>query len=95
MLTLLAQSKDAPRSAKSLRTAKSSLHFTAKKSKVQCSLIIKHLIIQGSYRQACVRFKDFSRTSKILSYCFQRLKMHEKILIFTLKFYFGNAGLHY
>ena len=28
---------------------------------------------QGSYRQVCVKFKDFSKTSKILSYCFQGL----------------------
>ena len=31
-------------------------------------------LIQGSYRQDCVKFKDFSRTSKRLSYCFQGLK---------------------
>ena len=30
--------------------------------------------LQGSYRQVGVQFKDFSRTSKRLSYCFQRLK---------------------
>ena len=29
---------------------------------------------QGSYRQDCVKFKDFSRTSKRLYYCFQGLK---------------------
>ena len=45
---------------------------------------------QGSYRQVCLKFKDFSRTSKRLSYCFQGLKTYE-ILIYTLKFYFGNA----
>ena len=33
---------------------------------------------QGSYRQVCVKFKDFSRTSKRLSYCFQGLKTYEK-----------------
>ena len=33
---------------------------------------------QSSYRQVCVKFKDFSRTSKRLSYCFQRLKTYEK-----------------
>ena len=32
-------------------------------------------ILQGSYWQDCVKFKDFSRTSKILSYCFQGLKI--------------------
>ena len=31
---------------------------------------------KGSYRQVCVKFKDFSRTSKILSYCFQELKTY-------------------
>ena len=30
--------------------------------------------LQGSYRQDCVKFKDFSRASKRLSYCFQGLK---------------------
>ena len=35
-------------------------------------------IYQGSYRQVHVKFKDFSRTSKILSYCFQGLKSYEK-----------------
>ena len=30
--------------------------------------------LQGSYRQDCVKFKDFSRTSKRLSSCFQGLK---------------------
>ena len=34
--------------------------------------------IQGSYRQVCVKFKDFSRASKRLSYCFQGLKTKEK-----------------
>ena len=34
--------------------------------------------LQGSYRQDCVKFKDFSRTSKRLSYCFQGLKTYEK-----------------
>ena len=36
------------------------------------------LQLQGSYRQVLVKFKDFSRTSKILSYCFQGLKTYEK-----------------
>ena len=44
---------------------------------------------QGSYRQDYVKFKDFSRTSKGLSYCFQGLKtygnkntdLHIKILL--------------
>ena len=29
------------------------------------------LAVQGSYMQVCVKFKDFSRTSKRLSYCFK------------------------
>ena len=33
---------------------------------------------QGSYKQDCVKFKAFSRTSKRLSYCFQGLKTLEK-----------------
>ena len=33
--------------------------------------------IQGSYRQVCVKFKDFSRASKRLSYCFQGSKTDE------------------
>ena len=33
----------------------------------------------GTYiRQVCVKFKDFSRTSKRLSYCFQGLKTYAK-----------------
>ena len=32
---------------------------------------------QGSYRQARVKSKDFSRTSKRHSYCFQGLKTYE------------------
>ena len=35
-------------------------------------------LTQGSYRQVCVKFKDFSRTSKRLSYCFHGLKTYEK-----------------
>ena len=34
--------------------------------------------LQGSYRQVSVKFKDFSRTSKRLSYHFQGLKTYEK-----------------
>ena len=37
-----------------------------------------NVLQQGSYRQVCVKFKDFSRTSKRLSYCFQGLKTYEK-----------------
>ena len=42
---------------------------------------------QGSYRQDCVKIKDFSRTSKRLSYCFNDWKLkkntdlHVKILL--------------
>ena len=35
-------------------------------------------IAQGSYRQVRVKFKDFSRTSKILSNSFQGLNVNEK-----------------
>ena len=44
------------------------------------SSIYKYItqLIQGSYRQVGVRFKDFSRTSKRRSYCFQGLKPYEK-----------------
>ena len=39
------------------------------------------ILEQGSFRQVCVKFKDFSRTSKRLSYCFQGLTdLHIKIL---------------
>ena len=47
----------------------------------------KQIKRQGSYRQDCVKFKNFSRTSKRLSYCFQGLKLkkntdlHVKILL--------------
>ena len=34
-------------------------------------------LYQGSYRQVCAKFKDFSRTSKQLSYCFEGLKTYE------------------
>ena len=34
---------------------------------------------QGSYRQVCVIFKDFSMTSKRLSYCLQGLKLMKSI----------------
>ena len=33
---------------------------------------------QGSYRQVCVKFKDFSRASKRIFNCFQGLKTYEK-----------------
>ena len=36
-----------------------------------------YIQLQGSYRQVCVKLKDFSRTSKILSYCFQGLETYE------------------
>ena len=35
-------------------------------------------ILHGSYRQVPLKFKDFSRTFKKLSYCFQGLKTYEK-----------------
>ena len=39
---------------------------------------------QGSYRQEYANFKDFSRTYKGLSYCFQGLKTNGKYF-FTCK----------
>ena len=42
---------------------------------------------QGSYRQDCVKFKDFSRTSKDFL-LFSKTENLRKILIYTLKFYF-------
>ena len=43
------------------------------------SVTSNNLVLQqGSYRQVCVKFKDFSRTSERLSYCFQGLKAYEK-----------------
>ena len=39
--------------------------------------------MQDSYEQASVKFKEFSRSSKRLSYCFQGLKSNE-ILIYML-----------
>ena len=35
--------------------------------------------LQGSFRQVCVKFKDFSTTSKRHSSCFQGLQLHENI----------------
>ena len=49
---------------------------------------------QGSYRQDCVKFKDFSRTSRRLSYTVFKDWNLTKMLIYTLKFYFGNARVH-
>ena len=51
---------------------KGTLVFHGVKVNIGCDLHMqKH---QGSYRQDCVKFKDFSRTSKRLSYCLQGLK---------------------
>ena len=58
---------------------------TAKENEIQTDETINER--QGSYRQDCVKFKDFSRTSKRLSYCFQGMKLrrntdlHLKILL--------------
>ena len=49
-------------------------------------------ILQGSYRQDCVKFKDFSRTSKKTFLLFSRTENLRKMLIYTLNFYFGNAS---
>ena len=40
-------------------------------------MLIVCIMYQGSYSQVCVKFKDFSRTSKRLPYCFQGLKTYE------------------
>ena len=54
------------------------------KSLGQTRLLVA-LDIQGSYGEDCVKFKDFSRTSKRLSYCFQaglkNTDLHVKILL--------------
>ena len=57
------------------------LSFTVPWVGLQCVIVVfldhTHFFkigIQGSYRQDCVKFKDFSRTSQGLSYCFQGLK---------------------
>ena len=44
----------------------------------KCDKWVEHE--QGSYRQVWVKFKDFSRTSKRLSYSFQALKFFENFL---------------
>ena len=36
-------------------------------------VIVLIIVIQGSYWQVCVKFKDFSRAFERLSYCFQGL----------------------
>ena len=38
------------------------------------------MLKQGSYRQVCLKFKDFLRTYKRLSYSFQGLQVYEKYL---------------
>ena len=48
--------------------------------------------LQGSYWQVSVKFKDFSRTSKRLSYSFSRTKVYEKTDL-SVKFYFRYARL--
>ena len=56
--------------------------ITKMKTILQIHVIFQNLFSdhmnQGSYRQVCVKFKDFSRTSKIFSYCFQGLKTYDK-----------------
>ena len=47
-------------------------------------------LFQGSYRPVCIKFKDFTRTSKLLSW-FSRTTNLWKILICMLYFYFTNA----
>ena len=50
-------------------------HFPRHSS--QKSSALSSAYVPGSYRQVCVKFKDFSRTSQILSYCFQGLNTYE------------------
>ena len=45
----------------------------------------------SSYRQVCVKFKVFSKSFLL----FSRSENLYKILIYTLKYYFGNVGLLY
>ena len=49
-----------------------------KMNKAAFDILVCTYRIQGSYRQDCVKFKEFSRTSKRLSYSFQGLKVNEK-----------------
>ena len=43
-------------------------------------LVCGNVPFQGSYRQVCLKLKDFSRTPKQLSYCIQGLKTYEKLI---------------
>ena len=61
-----------------LLPVKPSLHTQVKKESELWKQRNVSIFIQGSYMQVCVKFKDFSRTSKRLYYCFQRLKTYEK-----------------
>ena len=40
-------------------------------------MILFNKMLQGSYRQVSIKFKDFSRISIILSYSFSRTKVNE------------------
>ena len=65
------------RSISHLLPVKPSLHTQVKKESELWKQRNVTIFIQGSYMQVCVKFKDFSRTSKRLSYCFQGLKTYE------------------
>ena len=73
------------------------------KTALQCSLFITLClgsigINQGSYRQVCVKFKDFIRTSLRLIKDFPTVLRTEnlwKILIYMSIFSFRNARVHY
>ena len=75
------------------QTALEAFYFRAERKSVK---IVKsftksdHMLLQGSYRQDCV--KDFSRTFKKTFLLFSRTENLRKMLI---KFYFGNARVHY
>ena len=52
--------------------------------------LVQHITSQGSYRQVYVKCKDFSRIFKTFL-LFSRTENLRIILIYMLKFYFGNA----
>ena len=53
-----------------------------------------NLLYQGSYWQVGVKFKNFSRTYKRLSYCFRGLKLYEKYWLKLWCLYLVQHMLH-
>ena len=53
-------------------TSSGTMYWIVQTNKNTLGLV--YICVQGSYRQVCVKFKDFSR----LSYSFQGLKVYEK-----------------